>query len=290
MLRTLMLTTGLAAGLVTFSGAIIAGPVRAEDPMPGFAPGATGSIGVDVTGLMDKAAKDAEALKDKLMTAAPHDLGELTDSVKAIETHAMNDPRLRELLGVTGETAVEGDDKPGYGEARVLVFASFAMPGPSLAQVLRDAERFHAVVVFRGFLDNSVIKTGDALRAALGDGEIPKGFAIDPTLFTRFGVKAVPAYVVLKGPLATCETEDCLQDALPAHDRLSGNIPLETALSLVAAEQGDAADTAKAVLAEAAAGAVGAPITGLSSSASDPAADELGTTSHANAESGGTSP
>jgi type-F conjugative transfer system pilin assembly protein TrbC len=90
------------------------------------------------------------------------------------------------------------------------------------------------------------------LCAALGEGETPKGFAIDPTLFSRFHVSAVPVYVVLAEPLATCETEDCLQDPLPAHDRLSGNIPLETALNLVAAGQGDAASTAAALLTEAA--------------------------------------
>ena len=225
----------------------------AEEPVPQFAPGATGSIGVDVTGLMDKAAKDAESLKDSLTTAAPQDLGALADSLNAIEGHAMNDPRLRELLGITSDTQLEGDDKPGYGEARVLIFASLAMPGPSLRQVLLDADRLHAVVVFRGFLQNSVFRTGDALRSALGEGETPKGFAIDPTLFSRFHVSAVPVYVVLSEPLATCETEDCLRDPLPAHDRLSGNIPLETALNLVAAGQGDAASTATALLAEAAA-------------------------------------
>lgn len=242
MLRALMIGLLFASTL----------PCRADEPLPGFAPGATGSIGVDVTGLLDKAAKGAEALKDNLTSAAPQDLGTLAQSLEAVEDHAMNDPRLRELLGITSEAPVERDDKPGYGEARVLVFASLAMPGPSLREVLLDADRLHAVVVFRGFLGNSVFKTGDALRAALGDGATPKGFAIDPTLFSRFHVSAVPVYVVLSEPLATCETEDCLADTLPGHDRLSGNIPLETALNLVAAGQGDAAATASAILAEAA--------------------------------------
>ena len=49
----------------------------AEEPALQFAPGATGSIGVDATGLMERAAKDAEALKDSLTTAAPQDLGSL---------------------------------------------------------------------------------------------------------------------------------------------------------------------------------------------------------------------
>ena len=91
---------------------------------------------------------------------------------------------------------------------------------------------------------------------AVDDDEDPEraeeGFAIDPTVFGRFHVSAVPVYVVLSEPLATCETEDCLQDPLPAHDRLSGNIPLETALNLVAAGQGEAVSTASALLAEAA--------------------------------------
>lgn len=227
---------------------MLAGQAWADEPMPKFAPGATGSIDLDVPGLTEKAKRDAEALKDSLSTAAPQDLSGLSDSLKAIEGHAMNDPRLRALLGIPSGVDVAGEDKPGYGDARVLVFASFAMPGSSLRQVLLDADRLHAAVVFRGFLDNSVFKTGDALRAALGEGEAPKGFAIDPTLFSRFHVSAVPVYVVLNAPLASCETADCLQDPLPAHDRLSGNIPLETALTLVAAGQGDAASAAKEVL------------------------------------------
>ena len=294
---------------------------RAEDQPPHFAPGATGTVGVDVMGLLDGAKKVAEGLGAELQTAAPSDLGDWAEKIETLQDVARTDPRVRALLGVDpgkGEAAAEGQGKtPGYGEARILVFASLGMPKESLRQIFHDADRFGATVVLRGFLGNSVVKTGEALRAVMpiedatapdegtGASDTAKeqgasdpglagpatesdttlsgvapsfaapgttsraaGLAIDPTLFRRFKVEAVPVYVVLAEPLAICESQGCAQDPLPRHDRIAGNIPLETALELVARAKGDAAGQARVALLDGHADAPVMPSVGPSSPAS----------------------
>jgi len=280
---------------------LAAAHAQAEDQPPRFAPGATGAVGVDVMGLLDGAKKVAEGLGAELQTAPPSDLGGWAEKIETLEDAARADPRVRALLGVDpgkGEAAAAGQgEKPGYDEARVLVFASLGMPKESLRQVFHDADRFGATVVLRGFLESSVVKTGGALRevlpidrgaasaaeisasgASMGHGASDPGLAdpagendssvagaasalaateitsraggltIDPTLFRRFKVEAVPVYVVLAEPLATCESQGCAEDPLPRHDRVAGNISLQAALEMVARAKGDAAGQARVAL------------------------------------------
>ena len=290
--------------------AVAASSVWAEErPPASFAPGSTGAVGIDVPGLLNRAEEDAVALGQSLSTMAPAEIGDWSGKVQDLETAARQDPRVRALLGVdpgTGgvETAGQGE-KPGYGEARILVFASLGMPEDSLRQIFLDADRYGATVVLRGFLGNSVIKTGEVLRrvlpgelsdAAEGDavavagsagrsiglqsgvesdeGQMSEaapsragGLAIDPTLFSRFGVEAVPVYVVLAEPLASCESKNCAEDPLPRHGRVAGNIALPAALEIAARAGGDAAAVAQAAIAS---GAVpgASPLTGSRVSAS----------------------
>lgn len=246
MLRILTLTTALAC---------FAAAAGAEDPAPDvrFAPGALGDLDVNVDELMSQAKREGEALRDSLQIQDPAEIGDMSPALEALQERAMNDPRVRELLGVGSGDAVAGEDRLKYDEAKVLVFASFAMPAPSLQKVMADAEKYHAQVVFRGFVDNSVFKTEAALTEVFGDLNLAPGFAIDPTLFARFKVQAVPVYVVLNGPLDVCENPGCAGDMLPAHDRISGNIELEAALNIAARARGDASTVALAVLASQAA-------------------------------------
>lgn len=291
----------LRALILTGYCLLAAAHARAEDQPPRFAPGATGAVGVDVMGLLEDAKKAAEGLREEVQTATPSDLGGWAEKIETLEDAARTDPRVRALLGVDpakGEAPAEGQgEKPGYGEARILIFASLGMPKESLRQIFRDADRFGATVVLRGFLGNSVVQTGEALRevmpidrgAAPGAGtgasdmaagqrasdpvladpaaeggdavaatastlpatETPSkagGLAIDPTLFRRFKVEAVPVYVVLAEPLATCESQGCAEDPLPRHDRVAGNISLQAALEMVARAKGDAAGQARVAL------------------------------------------
>lgn len=223
--------------------------VLAEEPLPlDFAPGALSDLGVGIEDLLSRAKRDASGLEQSIRPQAPADLSALSPGLEALQARAMNNPRVRELLGLTGDDQAADDAKPNYDAAKVIVFASFAMPAPSLRQVMEDAARYQAQVVMRGFVENSVFKTEAALSAVFGDLADAPGFAIDPTLFQRFKVEAVPVYVVLEEPLSPCETQGCGGDAPPRHDRISGNIELGTALELVARAEGDAQAAAKSLL------------------------------------------
>ena len=143
MLRILTLSTALVA----FG---CAGSAQTSDPEPEvqFAPGALGDLGVNVDDLMSEARKSGEALRETLQTQAPADLGEMTPGLEALQERAMNDPRVRELLGLRGDdaTAAVDSDRPKYDETKIVIFASFAMPAPSLQKVM---------AVLRGLDDSS---------------------------------------------------------------------------------------------------------------------------------------
>ncbi len=303
----------LRALILTGCCLLAAAHARAEDQPPKFAPGATETVDVDVMGLLEGAKKAAEGLGAELQTAAPSDLGGWAEKIETLEDAARTDPRVRGLLGVgpgkgASPAAAGQGEKPSYGQARILVFASLGMPKESLRQIFHDADRFGATVVVRGFVGNSVVKTGEALRAvmpindatapgagtgasdtaagqgasdpglsgpaAAGRGAVAEadqvfqapettsragGLAIDPTLFRRFKVEAVPVYVVLAEPLATCESQGCAEDPLPRHDRIAGNISLEAALEMVARAKGDAAGQARVALLDGNADATATP-------------------------------
>ncbi|MBT9247954.1 type-F conjugative transfer system pilin assembly protein TrbC (plasmid) [Gemmobacter fulvus] len=247
MLRTLISTclTACTLGLPALAEA------QDTDQAPRFAPGALGPVGVDVEILRQQSLRDAETLRGTLETQDPADLSAMSPGIEALQDQAMNDPRIRALLGVDDPARMSGSVRPDHSAAKVLVFASFGMPDASLRQVMQDAERYQGQVVFRGFVGNSVFETEAALTRVFGKLETATAFAIDPTLFTRFNVHAVPVYVVLNGPLDVCETPGCVGDVVPPHDRISGNITLDAALSIAAHGRGDAGQVAKSLLAAA---------------------------------------
>ena len=104
-------------------------------------------------------------------------------------------------------------------------------------------------VIFRGFVNNSVFDTQNALQEAFGDDADLVGFGIDPTIFTRFQIEAVPQLIVTRDLIDVCETSGCEADLMPVHDRVGGNIPLRDALEIIVRGQGDAMEVAKATLA-----------------------------------------
>ena len=113
---------------------------------------------------------------------------------------------------------------------------------------MEEAQVFGVPIVFRGFLGNSVFETQAAISEVFGEDAEAVGFGIDPTLFTRFEVEAVPQVIVTAEPLEVCESAGCAEDTVPLHDRISGNIPLQAALEIIADGEGDAAHTAQEAL------------------------------------------
>jgi len=198
-----------------------------------FAPGATGYISAPITELILNAEKAADALGERLNIQNAME-GVAIPDLAGIRDRALNDPRVLALLGVkTGEKG-QGGEELRYDGAHIWLLLSFSMPKISLQQAMQEAEKYGVPVVFRGFVNNSVYDTRAAILDVWGSAEAAKGFGIDPTLFTRFDITAVPVVIAASEMLEICETQGCSGDPVPPHDKVSGNIPLETALAMIA--------------------------------------------------------
>lgn len=133
-------------------------------------------------------------------------------------------------------TATPKSDMP------LMIFASLSMPTETLKELAADAHRVGGVVVFRGLKNDDFIEMRKEL-AMLGEG-----FAIDPTLFTRFGITEVPTFVLPLEALMACEVDGCPP---VRHIRVSGNVRLEGALDYmrINSREVGASDAANALMA-----------------------------------------
>ncbi|NNS09972.1 type-F conjugative transfer system pilin assembly protein TrbC [Erwinia sp. JH02] len=123
-----------------------------------------------------------------------------------------------------------GDDRPDVTPPAVY-FVSFSIPPEGLKPMLSDARRFGIPATIRGLIDNDFRKTASAMfDIAKEDNTL--GVQIEPTLYQKYNVSAVPALVV------TC----------PGHfDIIRGSLPLAEALKNVA-ERGECGATARQLL------------------------------------------
>jgi conjugal transfer pilus assembly protein TrbC len=109
----------------------------------------------------------------------------------------------------------------------VLVFVSFSMPKESLKTWIRDANIIHAPVVIRGLVNNSFKETITSVNALTKEGA--SGVQIDPTSFTQFEIKHVPAVVVVASPKCAPNLS-CRED----YDVQYGDVGLSYALKQIA--------------------------------------------------------
>jgi type-F conjugative transfer system pilin assembly protein TrbC len=83
-----------------------------------------------------------------------------------------------------------------------VLLVSMSIPLTELRALARQAARIGAPLVLRGLVDDSFPKTE---RTISQFKDIPGvSFMVDPTLFERFGVTAVPAFVLPLSALTTC--------------------------------------------------------------------------------------
>lgn len=120
------------------------------------------------------------------------------------------------------------------GAPSLLVFVSFSMPKPSLQALQQQVNLVGGQLVIRGFIDNSLQKTADAVSHILINGR--GGLSIDPPAFQQHHINQVPAFVVTKG-----------QDE-NGFDVVYGNVTLEAALTELANKGDSASDVAQAYL------------------------------------------
>ena len=115
-----------------------------------------------------------------------------------------------------------------------MYFVSLGLPREGLLQMLKDANRYGIPATLRGLVNNDLRQTASAMfELAKEDKNI--GVQIDPTLYTEYHIKTIPALVV------TCPGR---------YDVIRGSLPLKEALERVA-KDGDCVETAKRLLKEA---------------------------------------
>ncbi|MBL1435993.1 MAG: type-F conjugative transfer system pilin assembly protein TrbC [Rhodobacteraceae bacterium] len=250
LLRTLISTTCLVAhGFMAF--AQDSQPeINLGEPLPlvEIAPGAQGFIEPSIARILDDARRLGAAWKENLSIQQADDFGRSYD-IDGFRDRALANPRVRALLGADVEGLPQSEGiEPRYGNKQVFLLASFSMPPNILRVMMDEAKTLDIPVIFRGFVNNSVYDTQIALQAAFGNDADLVGFGIDPTIFTRFQIEAVPQLIVTRDQIDVCETTGCEADPIPVHDRVGGNIPLRDALQMIVMGQGDALEVAKAAL------------------------------------------
>lgn len=106
----------------------------------------------------------------------------------------------------------------------LYLFFSFGMPEGSIHRMAEDAEKAGAIMVLRGFVNDS----GRETRAAMFKfGKEHKAeLDIDPTVFRKFKIDQVPAVVLVKKICPKC------QEAQPENEfiKVSGDVSLSYAL------------------------------------------------------------
>ena len=130
--------------------------------------------------------------------------------------------------GPSGPGSAQGNDREAAG---LIVFVSLGMPEASLKRLIADASRVKGTLVLRGVRDRSMKATTNLLADLMRERQVP--WQIDPVLFKRFDVKAVPA-VVLVDPnrpvLVDCGANRC-QEA--AYAKVNGDVTLRYALQVI---------------------------------------------------------
>lgn len=120
-------------------------------------------------------------------------------------------------------------------ESGLFIMVSFSMPRESIERLASLANKAGGTLVLRGMVDDSLKKTaeivGDFLKRYPG-----AQFQIDPTLFNRFAVDQVPAFVISIQPLdrSTCAKE-C--DPRTSFASVSGDVTLDYALEYLAKQR-----------------------------------------------------
>ena len=177
-----------------------------------------------------------QASRDAVSSLNSFDLPEMDE-----QTWARAREDIKALLADPQPAASESSS-PDDSNPPPLIFISFSMPEASLRSLLTEAASTDSALVLRGLVENSMKRTVARLGELLGtqDDDTPgaptPSLAIDPTLFERFKVDMVPAFVLPQDAIAACTPEGC---PVPEHLKVAGDVSLAYALGVMAREAGD---------------------------------------------------
>lgn len=114
---------------------------------------------------------------------------------------------------------------------QVFIFISSSMPQTSLIQWFNQAEKIHASLIIRGFVNNSLPQTKKWVEQLTAQNNKKGGVEIDPRMFDRYHIEEVPAVVVTNNASYCPPTMSCMP---PGFDVVYGNVSLPSALRSIA--------------------------------------------------------
>lgn len=193
------------------------------------------------TGFTGKLEREAERALSAAGQASPDRTPAL--SVPEIDDQALTKARKDiEALLADPRLALPDASPTDDNDPHPLIFVSFSLPEDSLRALLAEAGRTGSPLVLRGLVEDSMQRTAARLGELLGAkndreaaAEPTPSLAIDPTLFERFDVDKVPAFILPQDTLASCTPEGC---PVPEHLKVAGDVSLAYALSVMAREAG----------------------------------------------------
>lgn len=162
--------------------------------------------------------------KSQSLREAPPALPDMTaqGALSETDTAWLERLRQRQQQAPASQQAVQPD---------ALYLVSFSVPEEGLKLMIPEAAGFGIPAVINGLTDNDFRKTAAAVFRLTKENE-NSGVQIDPTVFSRFGIRQVPALVVRCGE---------------QYDVIYGNLKIGSALEIIARD-GDCADTAVRLL------------------------------------------
>lgn len=131
---------------------------------------------------------------------------------------------------------------------QLLIFVSSSVPKASLRLLARQAAAVGAPLVLRGVVGESFPATAEFMRDVYGDDEPRARAMIDPTLFNRFEVHQVPAFVLVPSGACVAGVRNC-PDNTPVHVHVAGDVTLGYALDFIARTRSDFRSAAANLLA-----------------------------------------
>jgi len=201
----------------------------------------------DIEDLVRNAEGRAAQLRSTLTGLDPEDTiaksRRFQDEAEAL--NAGNRARLQEGMGFLSQQYrfdPYADPDEDIGPGVIYVAVSLSMPKDSLRQLAREAHAAGAILVIRGLVDNSFLKTQKVLKTVFVEGE-DAGLVIDPRVFEQYKITEVPTVIAAPQEVQSCEVGlDCVRPEVP-FDAIRGNISLKTALQYLS-DKGDAAPEA----------------------------------------------
>jgi conjugal transfer pilus assembly protein TrbC len=176
---------------------------------------------------------DAEIAKQPKPAVPNLDAIDTTPTAPAVDVEAL--AQRYDQLRNDPASAMNPNGAESAVPAGLFIFVTLSMPVVTLQRLVEQGERTGGVLVLRGLKNRSMRQTVEAAKVVIGDHKV--GWVVDPQSFKRYGVQAVPAFVLVApgAKEVPCSGRECAVKA--NFSKVSGDV--STAFALDAIERGE---------------------------------------------------